>query len=426
MSISNSLYIGVSGLEAHGDAISVVGDNIANASTIGYKSQRATFSDMLGSQLGSQRMGGGVRLAESQTMWNQGTITQTGNPLDLAINGGGLFMVKGSFGGQAGQYYTRDGQFHMDDTGYVTNKDGLRLQGFAISGTGVQALSASDLKLGGSQSPPVASTKSNMTLNLSADSTVGPAWDPASPNTTSNYATSETVYDSLGSAHHVDVYFRSQGNGAWEYHAMVDGGDLSGGNAGTPTEISSGTLQFNTDGSLQAQTQNAAPVNFAKAAAGQNVAFNFGDDIASGGTGFAGTTQYSGSSTVNGLDVNGHAAGKLTDLSIADDGTITGKFDNGDKIALAKVAIASFTNEDGLTRVGSGLVEQSPTSGSPLIDTAGTGARGSVQSGALEASNVDLGNELVTLIAYQRAYQANAKTVTTADEMLQTVDNLKQ
>jgi flagellar hook protein FlgE len=426
MSISNSLYIGVSGLEAHGDAISVVGDNIANASTIGYKSQRATFSDMLGSQLGSQRMGGGVRLAESQTMWNQGTITQTGNPLDLAINGGGLFMVKGSFGGQAGQYYTRDGQFHMDDTGYVTNKDGLRLQGFAISGTGVQALSASDLKLGGSQSPPVASTKSNMTLNLSADSTVGPAWDPASPNTTSNYATSETVYDSLGSAHHVDVYFRSQGNGAWEYHAMVDGGDLSGGNAGTPTEISSGTLQFNTDGSLQAQTQNAAPVNFAKAAAGQNVAFNFGDDIASGGTGFAGTTQYSGSSTVNGLDVNGHAAGKLTDLSIADDGTITGKFDNGDKIALAKVAIASFTNEDGLTRVGSGLVEQSPTSGSPLIDTAGTGARGSVQSGALEQSNVDLGNELVTLIAYQRAYQANAKTVTTADEMLQTVDNLKQ
>jgi flagellar hook protein FlgE len=426
MSISNSLYIGVSGLEAHGDAISVVGDNIANASTIGYKSQRATFSDMLGSQLDSQRMGGGVRLAESQTMWTQGTITQTGNPLDLAINGGGLFMVKGNFGGQTGQYYTRDGQFHMDDQGYITNESGLRLQGFSIGSNGVQALSAGDLKVGGSQSPPVATAKSNMKLNLSADATVGPAWDPANPNTTSNYATSETVYDSLGAAHHVDVYFRNQGNGAWEYHAMVDGGDLAGGNAGTPTEITSGTLTFNSNGSLQAQTQNATPVNFNKAAGGQNITFNFGDDIASGGTGFAGSTQYSGSSTVNGLDVDGHAAGKLTNLAIGDDGTITGSFDNGDKIALAKVAIASFTNEDGLTRVGSGMVEQSATSGNPLIDTAGTGARGSVQSGALEQSNVDLGNELVTLIAYQRAYQANAKTVTTADEMLQTVDNLKQ
>jgi flagellar hook protein FlgE len=426
MSITNSLYIGVSGLQSHGEAISVVGDNIANASTIGYKRERASFSDMLGSQLASQRMGGGSRLEASQMMWDQGTITQTGNPLDLAINGGGLFMVKGSHGGQAGQYYTRDGRFHMDDTGYITNQEGLHLQGFAINGQGVQALSAGDLKLGGSQSQPVASSKSTMTLNLSADATPGPAWDPANPNTTSNYATSETMYDSLGTAHHVNVYFRAQGNGAWEYHAMVDGGELNGGNAGTSTEITSGTLQFNTNGSLQSQTQNATPVNFAKAAGGQNIAFNFGDDIATGGTGFAGSTQYAGSSTVNGLDVDGHAAGKLTELAISDDGTITGKFDNGDKIALAKVAIASFTNEEGLTRVGDGLVEQSPTSGNPLIDVAGTGARGSVQSGALEASNVDLGNELVTLIAYQRAYQANAKTVTTADEMLQIVDNLKQ
>jgi len=426
MSISNSLYIGVSGLEAHGDAISVVGDNIANASTIGYKSERATFSDMLGSQLDSQRMGGGVRLEQSQTMWSQGTITQTGNPLDLAINGGGLFMVKGSYGGQTGQYYTRDGAFHTDDQGYITNQDGLRLQGFSINANGTQALSAGDLKVGGSQSPAVATTKSSMTLNLNAGATVGAAWDPANPNTTSNYATSETVYDSLGTAHHADVYFRNQGNGAWEYHAMVDGADVSGGTPGTPTEISSGTLQFNTNGSLQSQTQNAAPINFANAATGQNITFNFGDDIASGGTGFAGSTQYTGTSAVNGLSVDGHAAGKLTNLSVGDDGTITGSFDNGDKIALAKVAIASFDNEDGLTRVGSSLVEQSATSGSPLVDTAGTGARGSLQSGALEQSNVDLGTELVTLIAYQRAYQANAKTVTTADEMLQTVDNLKQ
>ncbi|HEY0191190.1 MAG TPA: flagellar hook-basal body complex protein, partial [Kofleriaceae bacterium] len=287
-------------------------------------------------------------------------------------------------------------------------------------------LSAGDLHLGGSQSPPVATTKSSMTLNLDANADVKAAWDPANPNTTSNYATSETVYDSLGNAHHADVYFRSQGNGQWEYHAMVDGGDLSGGTKGTPTEITSGALTFNTNGSLQAQTQNAAPVNFSNATAGQNIAFSFGDDIASGGTGFAGSTQYAGNSAVNGLDVDGHAGGKLVDIAISDDGTITGNFDNGDKIALAQVAIASFNNEEGLTRSGDGLYTQSPTSGNPLIDAPGTGARGSVQSGSLEQSNVDLGTELVTLIAYQRAFQANSKTVTTADEMLQTVDDLKR
>ena len=426
MSISNSLYVGVSGLQAHGEAISVVSDNIANASTIGYKRERASFSDMLGSQLDSQRMGGGARIEQSQMMWDQGTITQTGNPLDLAINGGGLFIVNGSHGGQAGQFYTRDGRFHMDDTGYITDQAGLRLQGFSINGAGVRALSAGDLKLGGSQSPPVASTKSSMTLNLDANAKVPAAWDPANPNTTSNYATSETVYDSVGNSHHVDVYFRNQGNGAWEYHAMVDGGQLTGGTAGTPTEITSGSLTFNTNGTLQAQSQNATPINFLNATGGQNIAFSFGDDIASGGTGLAGATQYAGNSAVNGLDINGHAGGNLVDIAISDDGTITGKFDNGDKIALAQVALAAFNNEQGLTRTGDGLFTQSPTSGNPLIDAPGTGARGAVQSGALEQSNVDLGTELVTLIAYQRAFQANSKTVTTADEMLQVVDDLKR
>ena len=314
----------------------------------------------------------------------------------------------------------------MDDTGYITDQAGLRLQGFSINGAGVRALSAGDLKLGGSQSPPVASTKSSMTLNLDANAKVPAAWDPANPNTTSNYATSETVYDSVGNSHHVDVYFRNQGNGAWEYHAMVDGGQLTGGTAGTPTEITSGSLTFNTNGTLQAQSQNATPINFLNATGGQNIAFSFGDDIASGGTGLAGATQYAGNSAVNGLDINGHAGGNLVDIAISDDGTITGKFDNGDKIALAQVALAAFNNEQGLTRTGDGLFTQSPTSGNPLIDAPGTGARGAVQSGALEQSNVDLGTELVTLIAYQRAFQANSKTVTTADEMLQVVDDLKR
>jgi flagellar hook protein FlgE len=426
MSITNSLYIGISGLQAHGDAISIVGDNIANASTVGYKRNRAAFSDMLGGELDSQRLGGGARLDRPQTMWEQGTVTQTGNPLDLAIRGGGLFTVKGNHGGQIGQFYTRDGRFHMDDQGFVVNTQGLRLQGFTIDATGTRALSPGDLPLGARESPPSATTRAGMTLNLDAGATVPAAWDPTNPNTTSNYATSATVYDSLGAAHHVEVFFRNQGAGAWEYHAMVDGGELTGGTAGTATEIATGTLTFNSSGALAAQAMTASSADFLNATPGQVIDFNFGDDIAAGGTGLGGTTQFAGASSVNGLDVDGRAPGKLTDLAISDDGKIRGVFDNGDQVNLAQVALADFANEDGLKRAGDGLVMETPDSGNPLIDIPGTGSRGAVSSGALEASNVDLGNELVTLIAYQRAFQANAKTVTTADEMMQEVNNLKR
>jgi flagellar hook protein FlgE len=426
MSITNSLYIGISGLQAHGEAISVVGDNIANASTIGYKRERAAFSDMLGGELNSQRMGGGVRLAGTNTMWDQGTVTQTGDSLDLAIRGGGLFMVKGDHSGQNTQFYTRDGRFHVDNQGFVTNQQGLRLQGYAIDAAGTRTLTPGDLPLGRRQSPPVATTKASMTVNLDANATAPPPFDPANPNTTSTFATSETVYDSLGAAHHVDVYFRAQGAGQWEFHAMVDGKDLAGGSPGTPTEIASGTLAFNAAGALQQQAVNASSANFVNATPAQAIAFNFGDDIASGGTGLAGSTQFAAASSVEALDVDGHSAGNLTDIQISDDGKIRGIFDNGDKLELAQVALADFANEDGLNRVGDGLVLETVASGKPLVDVPGTGARGSISSGALEASNVDLGNELVTLIAYQRAFQANAKTVTTADEMLNDINNLKR
>ena len=426
MSINNSLFIGISGLQAHGDAISIVGDNIANVSTVGYKRDRASFSDLLGGELDSKRVGGGVRLGGSETMWDQGTITQTGNPLDLAVSGGGQFIVKGNHGGQTAQYYTRDGRFQIDNQGFVTNPRGLRLQGFSIDTAGNRALSIGDLPLGARESPPVATKTAAMTLNLDANAVPPAAFDPTNPNTTSNYATSETVFDSLGAAHHVEVYFRAPGAGAWEFHAMVDGGELAGGTPGTLTEIGSGTLAFNTAGALKSQTVTASSADFLNATPAQAIAFKFGDDIASGGTGLAGTTQFSGASSVNGLDIDGRSAGKLNSLNVADDGTITGVFDNGDKIKLAQVALASFANNQGLDRVGDGLNTETLASGKVLIDVPGTGSRGSLVSGALEGSNVDLSNELVTLIAFQRAFEANAKTVTTADEMMTDVNNLKR
>ena len=345
----------------------------------------------------------------------------------MAINGHGLFMVKGNHDGRSSNFYTRNGQFSLDSTGYVVNPDGLRLQGYTIDTTNTRSQTVGDIDLSNRQSPAVATTNAKLTLNLDSQSaTPVAAWDPANPSTTSNYSTSSTVYDSLGKAHQTQTYFRNNGAGGWEWHAMVDGGDVTGGVAGTQTEIANGNLTFDTNGALQSQITNSSTANFVNATPGQTVAFNFGDDIASGGTGLAGTTQYASTSAVSATDIDGRASGKLTDVAVNSDGTIVGTFDNGQTEKIAQVAIASFQNEAGLTRSGDNLYAESQNSGQPLVDSAGTGARGSIAGGSLEASNVDLSNELVTLIAYQRAFEANSKTVTTANEMMQTVSNLKQ
>lgn len=418
MSITNSMYIGVSGLDAHGDAISVVGDNIANASTIGYKAQRAEFADLLGGQLGAQRLGGGVRLAGTDTLFNQGALQQTGAPLDLAIRGKGFFAVKGSHDGQNATFLTRDGRFHLDSDGYVTNTSGLRLQGYQIDASGTRAVAPGDLPIGARQSPPVATTKSTIAVQLDANATAPAApWNLADPVNTSNYATSQTVYDSLGNTHHVDLYFRKNGTG-WDVHAVSDVG-------GTPTEIATGSLSFNSSGLLNTQTMTPVPVTWPPSTTPQSIAFSFGDPLTGGGTG-AGSTSTAGASAVLSTTADGRAAGSLTDIQVTSDGKIRGSFDNGDTIDLAQVALADVPNEQGLVRSGDGLFSASTASGQPLMDAAATGGRGAISEGALEASNVDLGNELVTLIAYQRAFQANAKTVTTADEMMTDVTNLKR
>jgi flagellar hook protein FlgE len=428
MTITNSLYIGISGLDAHGDAISVVGDNIANASTVGYKSQRAEFSDLLGGELGTQRLGGGVKLSGTETMFTQGAIQQTGNPLDLAIQGGGFFAVSGTHDGQTGQFYTRDGQFTLDNSGYIVNQQGMRLQGYAIDSTGATSSTLGDLPVGARQSPPVATTTATMNLALNSNDptvTVTP-FDPAN-SASYSYNTSQTTYDSLGNAHSTQMFMVKTGAGTWDWHAMVDGKEVNGGTPGTPSEIASGTMTFNTDGTLQTQTTTASSADFVGAKPGQSIKFSFGDDIASGGTGQNGTTQTAiATDGVISVNDDGHPSGNLTSVNITSDGKIEGIYDNGDNIEIAKVALAQFGNQEGLARSGDGLMTATQTSGQAVIDGPGVGSRGSIASGALEASNVDIGNELVTLIAYQRAFEANAKTITTADQMMTDVTNLKQ
>ena len=427
MSIWNNLYIGVSGLNAHGEAISVVGDNIANVSTVGFKASRAGFADMLGGVVGSTRIGAGVTMEGAQVGFGQGSLQRTGGVLDLAVSGRGFFVARGNHDGIPGTYYTRDGRFSLDSDGFVVNQEGLRLQGYQIDPTGTQNQQTGDLQLGATQSQPLATSNVAMTINLDS-SAVTPTlpFDPVDPSGTSNFATSTTVYDSLGNSHRVDMFFRSNGAGAWEWHAMVDGGELSGGTPGLETEIANGTLSFTTNGALDVESVGLSSADFAGATPGQAIAFDFGDAIADGGTGLAGTTQFAGPSTVNAATQDGFAAGTLVDVLVAENGTIQGMFSNGQQRAIARIALATFASENGLQRAGEQLFRETTQSGQALVDAAATGARGSIAPGTLEASNVDLTTELVTLIAYQRAFQANAKTVTTADEMLNDINNLKR
>jgi flagellar hook protein FlgE len=345
----------------------------------------------------------------------------------MSIRGSGFFVMRGSYNGVSSDFYTRDGRFGLDSSGSIVNPQGLRLQGYMINpSTGLASPAASDLRLD-SLSPPIATSNVAMSVNL--DSRLEPpaeAWDPENAAATSNYSTSVTVYDSLGNEHRVDLYFINNGDGSWEWHALVDGASIEGGDPGSPVEIASGGLNYNSDGALDVELQDFSSVDFVGAAPGQIIDFDFGDAIADGGTGLSGSTQFATASTVTGLSQNGVPPGTLMGITVESNGTVRAEYSNGRQVAVARVALASFRNTDGLRREGDQLYSASHESGDALVGEAGSGGRGALQGRALEGSNVDLGNELVTLIAYQRAFQANARTVTTADEILSETNNLKR
>ncbi len=431
MSILRSLNTGASGLRAHSEAMSVTSDNLANVNTVGYKRSRAVFEDILGRSIAGAgnvpQAGAGSALAHIEQMWSQGALLTTDSPTDLALSGDGFFVVNGNAGGTPGNFFTRAGQFHIDNAGKLVNADGFDLQGYTSNVDGTMGSTLGDLTVGGGTVPANATTMSDLAINLDSNATVPAAWDPANPDSTSNFSTGVTVYDSLGNARQTTLYFRKTGSNSWEWHAMVDGGELTGGTAGTPTEGASGTLTFTTDGALDTETPGASTWNFVDATPGQTIAFDFGDAITTdGGTGLAGSTQFAAASTTNGLSQDGYGAGAVAGISVASDGEITGVFTNGQRRVLGQVAVADFESVAGLERAGQNLWTETQASGQALIGGAESGGRGAIVSGALEQSNVDIGTEFVNLITYQRGFQANSRVITTADEMYNELVNLKR
>lgn len=429
MSILRTLNTGATGLAANGDALGVVSDNIANANTIGFKKSRADFQDMIASAGKNEllQIGAGSRLGGVAQMWNQGTLLSTESSLDLALSGEGFFVVNGVASGVDGNFYTRAGQFHLDKDGFVVNLDDLKLQGYAADSRGQILGELGDLRIGPTALPATSTSSVRLGVNLSANSSIPLEWDEANPSGTSNFSSSVTVYDSLGRGHQVITYFNKTDTNSWDWHAMVDGGELEGGEPGVAVTGASGSLTFTTDGALATEATDSSTWDFVGATPGQEIMFDFGSNVEEeGGTGLDGTTNFASPSTTNSSTQDGYAAGSVTGLDISATGTITGVFTNGQRRTLGQIAVASFKSVDGLARGGQGLWVQTEESGEALLGAASTGGRGAIVSGSLEQSNVDIGREFVDLIAFQRGFQANSKVIQTADEMYGELVNMKR
>ncbi len=428
MSILRAMYAGVSGLTAEGGALGVVGDNVANTNTIGFKASRAIFANVLGAAVGTNAPGSGVQMTRTQQIFAQGALVNTGQSTDVALSGDGFLTVAGTVDGTYGQYFTRAGQLTLRADGTLVTPAGLAAQGYPADGNGGFASKVADITLSSAPIPPKSTTTMEVNANLdSAAATPAAAWDPQDPSATSNVSTSMTVYDSLGTAHVVDVYFRKNTTGDWEYHALAKGSEIAGGPPTGNVEVASGQLTFDANGALSNHTvATPAAIDFVGAATGQTITFDFGSPTAGGGTGLDGLTQFGSPSSVSSQNQDGYASGALAGVKIDSDGTVNGIYTNGKTLAAGKLAVAKFASNDGLARAGGNLWSATRESGEAALGAVGTGGRAALVAGSLEQSNVDITQQFVELIAHQRAFQANSKTITTADQMLQELMTIKQ
>ncbi len=424
MGITGMMYTGLSGLTSTGTSISVTGDNIANLNTIGYRGSRAVFEDVLTrSILGVGELGGGSRVSQIEKLFHQGPIVPSPKPEDIAISGRGFFVVNGNHNGVDGTYYTRAGRFNLDRHGYLSTANGLRLQGYPIVG-GSSSSNLADLRLDRSIEPSV-TTDFAMEINFDGyplgTGTPTP-FDPADPSNTATLAQGAVIYDSLGTPRQVTMYFNRTAQDQWSWNMMASSSEVVGGTANPETVIASGALSFDSGGNLVTETVTLDTMSFVDAAPNQQVTFSFAE-----------STNYTLSreptkdnSVVNSMAQNGYQAGNYIGMQVTEDGTIIGKYDNGQQISVGRLALADFANESGLARAGGTMFEPTPESGEAVVGFAGAGGRGTLQGNALEQSNVDLSEEFVKLITDQRGYQAQSRTITTADELLAETVNLKR
>ena len=488
--MQSSLYTGISGLNANMSNLSVIGNNISNVNTVGFKGSRVTFGDVLSQTLsggsGTNQVGLGVQMGSIQKVFNQGAFETTGNTLDLAISGNGFYMVADPT--LSSTYYTRAGQFSTEKDGFIVNPEGLRLQGYLANAAGTLQNTVSDLQLTTKTITPSATTSAILNANLDSNTpvtgfvfTAGTndqiSFDVAGTPATASLvtdgglvsgaaATGDEVAAAIKSALQAqngngDTYTvdyddqtgiftisNDTGNAAditidWGastaqtllgYGAVASSAITVGADDAAAAKAAGGAFDLNSAG----DTSNfSTPVTVYDSPAGgfnftggalqsQMIGFDFGTSITQGGTGTDGTTQYGTTSGVSRLTQDGYSSGTLQRISIDQDGVLKGIFSNGKDLTLGQVLLADFSSPTALASSGMNLYKETYDSGQPLIGAPGSAGRGLVKSSTLELSNVDIAREFVNMITAQRGFQANSKIITTTDELLAELVNLKR
>jgi flagellar hook protein FlgE len=401
--------LALSGLNAAQADLTVTANNIANTSTAGFKGSRAEFAELFSvSPTGTSNTatGNGVRTSNVSQQFSQGNIDFTDNSLDLAISGQGFFVLSDN-GGLA---YTRAGAFQVDRDGFIVNAQNQRLQAYPSNGNGTfNTGTLTDIQLVSGESAPNATTSADLVLNLPANAAPPPSapFDPADVNTF-NRATSLTTYDSLGAAHTATLYFvKDAAPNAWTTQLYVDGTPvgtaqpLQYSNVGTLVTPASGDITF----PAYTPTTGAAPLN---------LTFDFSQ-----------TTQFGAQFNVSSITQDGFTTGRLIGIDIDNTGVVQARFTNGRSDPLGQVALANFANAQGLQQLGDTNFAETFTSGQAVRGQAGASGLGLIQSGALEASNVDITEQLVNMITAQRNFQANAQMISTSDAVTQTIINIR-
>jgi flagellar hook protein FlgE len=403
----------LSALNADTTAISVVGNNLANLNTTGFKDSEVSFHDLvtqsIGAGLGETQVGFGVGTPTTMLQFSQGAIQSTGSPLDAAIQGNGFFVVNSASGQQE---YTRGGNFQVNSDGALTTSTGELVQGWTISnGTlSTNGPTGNITVPSGSLETPQATANTSVSMNLDAS---------AAPGAT--FSTSETVYDSLGTSHVITYSFtKSTTANQWNYTLSFPNGDLS--SPGTPT---TGTLTFDSNGNLTSPASTdpqpaLTATGLSDGASDMNITWNL----------YNGTTplitQFAQPSATSGLTQDGAAAANLTSVGIASGGQIVAQYSSGQQVVVGQMAMVNIGNPDSLISAGDNNYVLGANTATPAIGVPGTGGRGTVLGGSIEASTVDIATEFTNLIVYQRSYEANARMVTTVDQLSQDTINLKQ
>jgi len=445
-----SMYAGLSGLNANALQLSLIGNNLSNSNTVGYKASSATFQDLLSQTLSGgsdttnpMQVGLGTTAAGTMMNLTQGSLQATGISSNLAIQGAGFFVVSS---GQGGDNYTRAGNFNVDAKGDLVTADGLFVQGYTQKDPTTNKIIAdgtlSSINIPpGTLFPPTATTDVQLISNLDANATTG---------TVSSSAI--RVVDSLGSSHQLNFVFTKGANpGEWSYDVTIDGGEVTGGTAGTAYSLigaggaaptpPAGTMAFDASGKITTVDGNpvlngtpppvldpaVVPIHittptFANGAA----ALSFDWDVAKadGASYDSIITSYAAPSATSSSSQNGFAAGSLSSFTVSEDGTVIGIFSNGQTAELARIALATFNNPNGLLKMGSNNYSASTSSGEPSLGAAADGGRGKIAASSLELSNVDIASEFINMIISERGYQANSRVISTTDQVLQEAINL--